>query len=110
LFDGVVCSHARYTAIHPTSYAIYIPNDSTCEPDWPRDCFLILVVTASLAAAYGGGSDGYHGPTDPGPGGAGAPSPTATVMATPAIQFTPATVELAAGGAVTFEVGATSGI
>jgi len=66
---------------------------------------LLLAITALLAAACGG-NDGYGGPTDPGSGGGGAPSPTATVMATPAIQFTPGTVELTAGGTVTFEFGA----
>ena len=67
---------------------------------------LILVITVSLAAACGGDGGGYGGPTDPGSGGGGEPRLTATVMATPAIQFTPATIELTAGGTVTFDFGA----
>jgi plastocyanin len=65
---------------------------------------LLLVITASLAQACGGEGGGYGGPTDP--GGGAAPSAAATVQATPAIRFTPATVELTAGGTVTFEFGA----
>ena len=67
---------------------------------------LLLVIATSVAAACGGGDDGYGGPTDPGSGGGGEPTPTATVRATPAIQFTPATVELTVGGTVTFDFGA----
>lgn len=66
---------------------------------------LCLVIAASLAAACGGDGSGYGQPTDPGSGGGGEPSPAATVRATPAIQFTPATVELTAGGTVTFDFG-----
>jgi plastocyanin len=64
---------------------------------------LLLVITASLAQACGGDGGGYGGPTDP--GGGGAPSAAPPVQATPAIQFTPAAVELTAGGTVTFQFG-----
>jgi plastocyanin len=62
---------------------------------------LILGVTVSIAVACGG--DGYGGPT--GPSNGGDPTLAVTVRATPAIQFTPPTVELIAGGTVTFEFG-----
>jgi plastocyanin len=65
---------------------------------------LALVVATAVAAACGGDGNGYGGVTDPG-GGGGTPSTTATVRATPAIQFTPGTVELTAGGTVTFDFG-----
>jgi plastocyanin len=64
-----------------------------------------LLLAAAVAAGCGGDGGGY-GPTDPGSGGGGQPSREATVRATPAIQFTPATVELSAGGTVTFDFGA----
>jgi len=59
-------------------------------------------VTAA-AVACGGDGNGYGGVTDP--GGGGPPTATATVRATPTIQFTPATVELTTGGTVTFDFG-----
>jgi plastocyanin len=63
---------------------------------------LALLATVPLAAACGS-SDGYTSPTgssgDP-------PAPAATVQATPAIRFTPATIELTVGGTVTFAFGA----
>lgn len=62
---------------------------------------LFLGITTCLAAACGG--SGYGGPTDP--GSVSDPTLAATVRATPAIQFTPPTVELIAGGTVTFEFG-----
>ena len=58
-----------------------------------------VLIAASVAVGCGGSDDG---PTYP----SGAPSATVTVQATPAIQFTPATVELSVGGTVTFEFGA----
>jgi plastocyanin len=59
-----------------------------------------------MAAACGGDGNGYGGGvTDPG-GGGGTPSATATVQATPALQFMPGNVELTAGGTVTFNFGA----
>lgn len=73
-----------------------------------RRSHYVVVVAAVLAAAacgstgYGGGGAG--GPTDPGTP-PGAPVSTATVQATPAMQFTPRTVELNTGGTVTFEFG-----
>ena len=65
---------------------------------------VLFVIALPLAAACGGDNNAYGGVTDPGDGG-GAPTAAATVRATPAIQFTPATVELTAGGTVTFDFG-----
>lgn len=62
--------------------------------------YLSLIAAASLAAACGGDDAGYGGVTDP--GGGSPPSATASVRATPALQLTPATVELTAGGTVSF--------
>jgi plastocyanin len=61
---------------------------------------LALIIATWFAAACGGDGNGYGGVTDPGSG--GTPTAAATVRATPALQFTPATVELTAGGTVTF--------
>lgn len=61
------------------------------------------LATAVLLAACGGASDTNN--TSPMP----TPDPvvtSATVQATPAIQFTPATVNLAVGGTIEFEFGA----
>ena len=65
--------------------------------------WLLLVATSILGLACGG--DGYGGSTDPGGGPSGDPQPTATVQATPGERFTPGTVELTAGGTVTFAFG-----
>lgn len=67
-------------------------------------CLALIMAAASTACGGDGNGNGYGGPTDPGSGG-GTPTPTATVSATPAIQFTPGTVELTAGGTVTFDFG-----
>jgi plastocyanin len=63
----------------------------------------LVAIAAGVLFAAACGSEG-DSPTSPG----GPPSATATVQATPAIQFTPATVELTAGGTVTFEFGPVS--
>lgn len=57
--------------------------------------FIALTVCLCIAACGGGMA------TSPTP-----PSATATVQATPSIQFTPRTVNLTVGGTVTFEFGA----
>jgi plastocyanin len=57
-----------------------------------------IAVVALLAAACGGGM--ATSPSTPTP-----PSSSATVQATPALQFTPANVNLAVGGTVTFAFG-----
>jgi plastocyanin len=61
----------------------------------------ITVAVLSLAVSCGG-SDA----STTGPGSGGTPVSAATVRATPAIQFTPATVNLTVGGTVTFAFGA----
>ena len=60
-----------------------------------------IVVFASLSYMTACGGDGSTSPTPPTP-----PVATATIHATPAIQFTPATVNLLVGGTVTFDFGA----
>jgi len=60
-----------------------------------------IVVFASLSYMTACGGDGSVSPTPPTP-----PVATATIHATPAIQFTPATVNLLVGGTVTFDFGA----
>lgn len=62
----------------------------------------LAVMAALITAACGG--DGYGAPTDPGDSG-GPPVAAATVQATPAERFTPATVNLIVGGTVTFQFG-----
>lgn len=61
---------------------------------------LALVTAALFAGACGGDNDGPYAPVDE-------PVAAATVQATPAIRFTPATVTLAVGGTVTFAFGTT---
>jgi plastocyanin len=61
-------------------------------------------IAAAVLLAAGCGGDDADGPTSPG----GQPTATATVQATPDIRFTPATVELIAGGTVTFAFGPVS--
>lgn len=65
---------------------------------------LAVAATALFSAACGG--SGYDAPTDPSGQPGGPPGPTATVQATPSIRFTPASVEVAVGGTVTFDFGA----
>lgn len=72
-------------------------------PSWSGARWLVLIATSILGVACGG--DGYGGSTEPDGGPTGDPQPTATVQATPAERFTPGTVELTAGGTVTFAFG-----
>ena len=72
-------------------------------PSWSGARWLLVISTSILGAACGG--DGYGGPTSPSGGPPGDPQPTATVQATPGERFTPGTVELTAGGTVTFAFG-----
>jgi plastocyanin len=58
------------------------------------------LVPCLFLAACGGGMDTAPNTPNPSP-----PSSTATVQATPSIQFTPANVRLAVGGTVTFAFG-----
>ena len=60
---------------------------------------LVASAVVPYIAACGGGEAGTAPISTP-------PSATATVEATPALQFTPATVSLLAGGTVTFDFGA----
>ena len=59
---------------------------------------LALLVVLPVVGACGGGD----GPTYPGT----PPATSATVQASPALQFNPGSVDLAVGGTVTFEFGA----
>ena len=59
---------------------------------------VVLLAVVSFMAACGGSGEMSTSPTPP--------VATATVRATPAIQFTPATVTLQVAGTVTFEFGA----
>ena len=58
--------------------------------------FLLGAVLAATLAACGGSDGGSTSPNN------GPPATTVTVRATPALQFTPATVTVAVGGTVTF--------
>lgn len=62
---------------------------------------LVFVSSAALVAC--GGSSSSTGPTPPVP--PVPPAATATVAATPSIQFTPNTVTIAVGGTVTVDFG-----
>jgi len=61
---------------------------------------LLASVSALALAACGGSSSPSTDPTPSGP-----PAASATVQATPAIQFTPNTVTIAVGGTVTVAFG-----
>lgn len=103
LFDGAVRSHARHgplTRPHMRSPYLTIRRAGSRSR---AIAHALVAIATSLAAACGGDGNGYGGVTDP--GGGGTPVPTATVQATPAIQFTPAAVELTVGGTVTFDFG-----
>ena len=58
-----------------------------------------LAASLSLIALGACGGDSATGPVDP------TPVPTATVQATPSLQFTPGRVTLTVGGTVTFDFG-----
>lgn len=62
----------------------------------------VAVIAVLITAACGG--DGYNAPTESGDPG-GPPVAAATVQATPAERFTPASVNLTVGGTVTFQFG-----
>jgi plastocyanin len=64
---------------------------------------IAVACAAALLGACGGDGGGYGG-TNPMPT-SGPVVTSATVAATPAIQFTPATVNLAVGGTVEFDFG-----
>lgn len=62
---------------------------------------IALAGAATLAACGGSSSSSTTDPVTSGP-----PAATATVQATPSLQFTPNTVTLAVGGTVTMDFGA----
>jgi hypothetical protein len=68
-----------------------------------RTSMIAVACAAALLGACGGDGGGYGG-TNPMPT-SGPVVTSATVAATPAIQFTPATVNLAVGGTVEFDFG-----
>ena len=63
-----------------------------------RSIIIGACITAAALLAACGGSGGTTGPTQQ----PGTVVTSATVRATPSIQFTPATVNLAVGGTITF--------